>query len=124
LRGLRAKWSADQLLRTAYGSSEPHVIHRLEQIIQCVHFKGADSVLLVSGQEDDGGHVVPWETPKDLKAVHPRHLNIKKDYIWRQLENRFYGGGAIAAFPDNLNVLELSQPEHHTAPRQRLIVDN
>jgi hypothetical protein len=84
----------------------------------------AQSVLLVSGKKDNGGQILPRQSPKNLEPIHAGHLDIEEDNIWRELNNLPDRGRTVSALADDFDILKLLQPEPDAASRQRLIVDN
>ena len=47
-----------------------------------MHFKRADGVLIVSGNEDDSRKLFVGEEFKHVKTAELRHLHIQKNKIW------------------------------------------
>jgi hypothetical protein len=84
---------------------------RLEQIVKGVHLEGSERVLVVRGDKDDARN---WEFVgrkvfDHPEAVHPGHLDIKKDEVWMELFDRGDGGFAAIGLRNDLNSLLLTE---------------
>ena len=93
----------------------------LEQVIERVHFKRAERVLVVRGDEDDRRHRAA-ERARQRQAVDLRHLNIEKHQIGRRALDRRHRLRTVAAFADQLDVRLVPQQRQHPRPGDRLIV--
>ena len=58
-------------------------VERLEQVVDCIHFKGLHRILIKSGGKDDLRQVdlAVHQLLDHAKAIKSRHLNVKKRYI-------------------------------------------
>src|SRR5215469_16843820 len=105
-------------------SGEAFIIQRLEEIVQSMDFERTQGVFLVSREENDQRQILAWEGSKNFKAIHARHLHVKKDDIGGMLENVFDSGRAIAAFADDLYIRKIAQADSDAAASQGFVVHN
>src|SRR5215813_9103413 len=89
-----------------------------------MNFESMQGMLLVCGEKDHRRQVFSWQSSQNLKPVHARHLHVQKHNVGSEFENLLDCGGAVGALPDDLDILEPTQPKRDTAPRQRLVVDD
>src|SRR6266487_2743725 len=66
-------------------------LDRFEQVIDGVEVEGAQRVLVVGGDEDDGGEVLVAHGFEDLEAVEIWHLNIEEDQVRGLIDYGFDG---------------------------------
>ena len=89
----------------------------LEQIIDGVHVKGADGVLVISGGEDDLGHglgipaglrLALFEEALDGgEAIEAGHLDVEEDEVGVVLGNEVHGLDAVAALGEHVDAADL-----------------
>src|SRR2546427_817443 len=76
----------------------PFITERLQQIIECVHFEGADGVLIVGGDKYGERHRRRPDRLNDLQTVEPGHLYIEKNEIQRLARDDLYGSLSVCRF--------------------------
>ena len=97
------------------------VVDGFKKVVQSVDLERPQSMLLVGGKKDDGGQMLPRQSPENLKAVHAGHLHIEENNIRRELKNLPDRRRAVSALTNDFDVFELLQPEPDSASCQRLI---
>ena len=85
-------------------------------------FEGADRVIVVGGDEDDGG--AGADQFENFEAVELGHLDIKKDEIGLQFGDGFYGLEAVGAFGGDFDFRMRGEKFAQDLACELLVVDN
>jgi hypothetical protein len=95
-----------------------------EEIVDGVDLKGLERVLIVGGDEDDGGRAFGGEAGDDLEAVLLGHADVEEEEV-RVLRVRGEDRGlAVAIFADDLDVFVRAQEADESAAGERFVIDN
>ena len=85
-------------------------------------FEGADGVIVVGGDEDDGG--AGADQLEDFEAVELGHLDIEKDEIGLQFGDGFDGFEAVGAFGGDFDFGMRGEKFAQDLAGELLVVDN
>lgn len=99
-----------------------HIVDRLQQIIQRLHFKGSQRVLVIGGEEDDARDRSLRQQPQHLYAAHPRHLDVEKYQVGLERKDRSDRVFAVGALTYDRHVGMLRQAKTHPATCQWFVV--
>src|SRR5688500_1169973 len=107
-----------------HGRGEPFAIERLEQIIDGIHFEGADRELVVRGYEYHDRQALERKRFQHLKAVQLGHLNIEEYSIRHMRFDDSHRFTTRCRFTNDLDIgLHAEQPDDALS-RDRLIIDD
>jgi hypothetical protein len=81
-----------------------HVIDRLQQIVERLHFKGCQCIFVIRRQKNDAGDRSLGQRSQYFNAAHARHLDIQKHQVRLQCQNGTDGIFAVRALPDDGHV--------------------
>ena len=116
----------DALLRRSFGASqsgfEAIAAKRLQQVIDGVDFKGPDCVIIVGGDEDDGG--AGADQLEDFEAIELGHLDIEENEVGLQFGDGFYGFEAVGAFGGDFDFGMGSEKFAQDLAGELLVVDD
>ena len=96
-------------------------VERFQQIIERVHFEGADRVVFISGGEDDQRAQLR-QCFKHFKAIEFGHLDVEEQDIRACLRQHGDRLRAVGAFTDDFTFLLQREQPADASPRQPLIV--
>src|SRR5438034_1090251 len=83
---------------------ETLTVERFQQIINRVHFKGLERVLVVSRHKYHQRHRLARDRRTNLETTEPRHLHIEKNQVRSLLLDRGDRLSSIAAFADDIEI--------------------
>jgi len=107
--------AAEDVFETVFGEG-------LQEIVEGVDFEGAEGVVIVSGDENDGRHVVGADGFDNGETVARRHLDVEENEIGLQLFDGGHGGVATGGFTDDLDVGLLTEKAQDFATSGRLVI--
>lgn len=96
--------------------------NRFEQVVECVHFEGLNSVPLVGSGEDHLRNICA-KSLEQIEPVAARHLDIEEHQVGRVVEEceRFLD---VSRLTNNLDFCMRLQQPPQLDPGERLVVDN
>ena len=101
--------------------------HRLQQVVDGIEVECLHRVVVVGGDENDGGRVLESaEMAGQFDAIHARHADVGKDDIDRAFANELERRDAVAGLADDLaGELDSNIAQQLAQPRagQRFVVD-
>ena len=107
-------------LGAAHGLRQALLAEGLEQVIESVDFEGADGVLVVGRDKDDGRRV--FQCLNHAKAIQPWHLDVQQYQVWQLGFDHLHGLDAIPGLADDLYLFEVDQVALEPLPRRGLVV--
>ena len=113
----------DQLAHVRERGGEPRIVDGLEHIVDGARLEGLHRETIVGGDEHDHRQLVRLQLGQHVEARQPRHLDVEEHEVGLLFADRVERLAAVAALPDDLDVVGHAQAQLQTAPRQRLIVD-
>ena len=87
-----------------HGGLQPGGGEGFEEVIEGVDFKGGDGMLVVSGDEDDGGQAGRGQGAQDIEAADLGHLDVQKHEVGAAGADEVDGVGTVGAFAGNLDI--------------------
>src|SRR6266481_2774454 len=84
------------------GAMKARVIERFEEIVQSAGIEGAQRIMIVSGDENNGRRKRRAQALQNIEAIAFGHLNIEKDQIGALVANDRDGVCARSALRDDL----------------------
>jgi hypothetical protein len=124
LEGVGVDGAVDALADAVKGFAEALFGEWLEEIVDGVDFKGLERVLIVGGDEDDGGCVLGRKAGDDLEAVLLGHADVEEEEIGVLGVRGEDCGFAVAALADDLDVFVRAQEADESAACERFVVDD
>src|SRR5579862_1487428 len=85
-------------LSAGKGGFPAFITERLQQIVECLRFEGADGVLIVGSDKYRERHRRRTNGLNDLQTIQLRHLHIEKDEVQRLAPDDLHGGFAVDRF--------------------------
>ena len=121
-RGLRRRHAAPHEIQRLF---EPGHVHGLEQVVDRVHGKRVDRILVEGRDEHEVGAEVGLDQPAcDFEAGEPGHLDVEEDEIRRHFADHPQRVHAVLRLADDLRPADLSEQEAQFLARQLLVVDD
>ena len=74
-----------------------------------MHFKCAQRMLLVRRQKDYRRQILRRQRCEHVESIHARHLDVEKNNVGREFENRLNCFFSIAALADDFDIKESAQ---------------
>ena len=103
---------------------ETLTVKRLQQIINRVHFKRLQRVLIVSGHKNNQRHRPADDRCADFQTAKPRHLHIEKHQVRTLFLNGSDRLSSVGAFADDIEIaLEFEQLANPRARRRFVVHD-
>ena len=93
---------------------------RLQQVVDRVHLKGLDRVLVVGGDEDH--RCLAADQLENVEAIEFRHLDVEEEQIGLLFGDGLHRLEAVAALGNHLDIGMLPEQLSQQRPRQLLIV--
>ena len=115
-------WPADAFLRARKSCFEAVRAEGLEEVVDGVDFKGADRVVVMRGDEDDGG--AGADQFQNFEAIELRHLDIEKNEIGFQFGDGFHGFEAIRTFGGDFDFGMCGDEFAQHLPGEFLVIDD
>jgi hypothetical protein len=109
--------------RAVEDASEAIFGEGLQQIVESVNFEGAKGIVIVSGDENDGRHVVGADGLDNGESVARWHLDVEENEIGLEFLDGGDRGVATGGFADDLNIGLLTEKAQDFAASGRLVVD-
>jgi hypothetical protein len=108
------------------GLGKSLLIIRFQEIVNCVHFKCANGVHIVSRDEDIyGSGPVHWlHILDDSKTIQVRHLHIEKNDVGMKFIDLLHSTDSVRRLAYNFNAVVFGQKATDTAPGDRFVVDD
>ncbi len=106
------------------GLAEAILVERLEQVIDCIEFKGLNRVAVVGRHEHDrrqGGRI---ERARQFDAIEGIHLDVEKQQLRLTDPDRRDRALAVAVFADDAQIRFLRAVLAQRAAARRLVVDD
>ena len=94
----------------------------LQQVVEGLHVKGANRVLVIGGDEHGRRHPIDADGLDHLEAVHARHLQIEKHQVRRRLANVIDGFFAGRRGAGQFDARFRGEQRHQALAGHRLIV--
>src|SRR5262249_47445234 len=96
----------------------------LQQVIECVGFKGLKRVAVIRSYKDGYRHCLLADLTDDLKSIQFGHLNIEEQQVRRPVLKCGEGRSAVAALAHYAEFRKGFQEFADAAPSQRFVIDN
>src|SRR5262249_51728754 len=87
-------------MRFLQSSCKPGWNYGLEQIVECIYFKGLQRVLIISGGENDFRDIL--QLAQQIKSRHSRHLDIEEQQVGIMFADQGQRLVSVRCFPDDL----------------------
>ena len=114
----------DSLLGALEGEFEACVVEWLEEIVERSGFEGAQGVLVVGGDEDDGGRDIVAEQFEHVEAVALGHLNVEEEQVGFGAANLCRAPLRRSRIRRRFRSPDRSRRDGEVAARERLVVDD
>jgi hypothetical protein len=115
---------SDFLPRAFQGEIETCIVERLEEIIEGSGLERAEGVLIVSGDEDDGGGDIVAEKFEHVEAVALGHLYVEEEEFGFELADEGGRFDAGAALGEDFDRGIEAQEDGEIASREGFVVDD
>ena len=104
-----------------YRLVEPILRIGFQQVVDGIHLKSLDGVLVVGRAEDDQGRL--FEQVEQFQSCQFRHLDIEEYQVGLQLLDGFQTAETIGKFAQDLNFRKILQVKLNNIPGGLFIVD-
>jgi len=110
------------------GLEDAGAVEGLKQVVDGVHVKGADGVLVVGGGEDDQGQALEATVVDKVfqngEAIEAGHLDIEEDHVGLVLFDELDGFDAVGSLGENFDTADGLEQILQLFASQLLIVDD
>ena len=113
----------DELAYVRERRGEPRIVDGLENVVDGACLEGLHGEAVVGRHEHDHRQLVRLQFGQDVETGESRHLDVQEYQVGLELADGLQRFAAIAALPDDLDVVGDAQPQLQAAARQRLVVD-
>ena len=114
----------ESLLGALDGAGEAALIERLQHIIDRIHFKRLDRVVVKRGRENDlrEFRLAVHQLLDHAEAIEARHLNIEEYEVWRVLLDKREGFDSVLALADKVHLGKTLQQEREFVARGLFVI--
>lgn len=116
--GLRAELGAHALQRLA----QPGARGRLQEVIERAGVKGAQGMLVVGRDENDGRQLLRPQGVEHVEPVHPRHLDVQEYQVRLVFADGGHRRRAVPAFAGYLYIRLGREQRAETLAPERLVI--
>src|SRR5215469_4111142 len=107
-----------------YRLRHPLLVKRLQQVVDGVHFKGLDGILIVGGREDNfrQGNFLVEKFLDYAEAIETGHLHVEKDHVGAVLADQVDTLDSVLSLSHDVHIAGVLEQVGELVPRQLLVI--